>query len=142
MKQGTPDRPIWIESYLEEAQGLKEQDTYYTISGKEYKANYKHIQVIPSMCVQTVKKDKNGDADRAKSRIVALGNLEERVWNKSDQIAPMLRDESSRVMTSMAIQAGQQEKQGDCKNVFCQSYLPKDETIILHPSPSKGMSSK
>jgi hypothetical protein len=133
LRTDSPDRRIWLESYLEEAEGLKEQDTYYTISNKQYKDNYKHIQVIPSMCVQTVKNDEDGAADRAKSRIVALGNFEERIWNKSDKFAPVLRDESSRVMTSMAVQAGRREKQGDCKNAFCQSYLPKDETIILRP---------
>jgi hypothetical protein len=85
------------------------------------------------MCVQTIKKDKNGDADRAKSRIVALENQEERIWQKSDKFAPVLRDESSRLMTSMAVQSGRREKQGDCKNAFCQSYLPKDETIIIRP---------
>jgi hypothetical protein len=36
-------------------------------------------------------------------------------------------------MTSIAVDAGRREKQGDCKNAFCQSYLPKDETIIIRP---------
>jgi hypothetical protein len=36
-------------------------------------------------------------------------------------------------MTSMAVQSGRREKQGDCKNAFCQSYLPNDETIIISP---------
>jgi hypothetical protein len=36
-------------------------------------------------------------------------------------------------MTSMAVQAGRREKQGDCKNAFCQPYVPKDETIIIRP---------
>jgi hypothetical protein len=131
LRPDNPDRKIWVDSYLEEAGGLKEQNTYYTISSKEYREKHQHIQVIPSMCVQTVKKDKNGAPDRAKSRIVALGNFEERVWEKSDKFAPVLRDESSRAMTSMAVQSGRREKQGDCKNAFCQSYLPEDETIIL-----------
>jgi hypothetical protein len=133
MRKDNPDRRIWIESYLEEAEGLKEQKTYSVLSSKEYSAKFGHVQVIPSMCVQTVKPDENGDPVRAKSRIVALGNHEERVWSKSEKFAPVLRGESSRVMTSMAVQAGRREKQGDCKNAFCQSYLPKDETIIIRP---------
>lgn len=133
MRKDYPDRKIWMESYIEEANGLKEMDTYVTLSSKEYADDYSHVQVIPSMAVQTVKPDENGDPDRAKSRIVALGNHEERIWTKSDKFAPVLRDESSRVMTSMAVQAGRREKQGDCKNAFCQSYLPKDETIIIRP---------
>jgi hypothetical protein len=85
------------------------------------------------MCVQTIKKDEVGAPDRAKSRIVALGNLEDRIWQKSEKHAPVLRDESARLMTTMAVDMGRREKQGDCKNAFCQSYLPKDETIIVRP---------
>jgi hypothetical protein len=36
-------------------------------------------------------------------------------------------------MTSMAVRMGRREKQGDCKNAFVQSYLPKDETITIQP---------
>jgi hypothetical protein len=133
MRKEYPDRSIWVESYYEEANGLKEMDTYVIITAKEYTTKYPEIQIISSMCVQTVKPDKNGDPDRAKTRIVALGNQEDRVWEKSEKFAPVLRDESSRVMTSMAIQAGRREKQGDCENAFCQSCLPKGETIILRP---------
>jgi hypothetical protein len=31
----------------------------------------------------------------------------------------------------MAVGLGRREKQGDCKNAFVQSYLPKDETIVV-----------
>jgi hypothetical protein len=132
MRKENPDRSIWIESYLEEAGGLKEQNTYSVLSGK-YSADYSDVQIIPSMCVQTVKPDKNGDPVRAKSRIVALGNHEERLWSKSKKFAPVLRGESSRLIMTMAVQSGRREKQGDCKNAFCQSYLPKDEKIIIRP---------
>jgi hypothetical protein len=44
-----------------------------------------------------------------------------------------LRDESSRATTTTAVEMGRREKQGDCKNAFVQSYLPKDETIICRP---------
>jgi hypothetical protein len=36
-------------------------------------------------------------------------------------------------MTSMAVERGRREKQGDCKNAFVQSYLPKNEKIIVRP---------
>jgi hypothetical protein len=54
------------------------------------------------MNVQTIKKDERGNPDRAKSRIVALGNYEDRIWEKSEKYAPVLRDENSRAMTTMA----------------------------------------
>jgi hypothetical protein len=118
---------------MEEAMGLKEQDTYVVISSKDYEKNHSHIQVIPTMNVQTIKKDEVEDPYRAKSRMVALGNFQDRVWEKSEKYAPVLRDKSSRAMTSMAVEMGIREKQGDCKNAFVQSYLPKDETIICRP---------
>jgi hypothetical protein len=95
IKPGSPDQQIWIDSYHEEANGLKEQDTYITISAKEYASTYKNIQVLPSMAVQTIKKDEDGSPDPAKTRIVALGNHEDQVWTKSDKFAPVLRDKSS-----------------------------------------------
>jgi hypothetical protein len=103
------------------------------ITADEYRAKYSNYQILPTMCVQTVKTDEEGLPVRAKSRIVALGNHEDRIWEKSEKFAPVLRDESARLMTSMAIQMGRKEKQGDCKNAFCQSYLPKGETILLRP---------
>ncbi len=47
-------------------------------------------KAIPTMCVLTIKKDEQLLPLQAKSRIVALGNLEERFWSKSDPFAPVL----------------------------------------------------
>jgi hypothetical protein len=124
MEHGHEDRSIWLESYLEEAGGLKEQDTYVTLSAKEYAEKYSDIQIILAMSVQTIKQDENRNPVRAKTRIVAIGNYEETIWTKSEKYAPVLRDQSSRLMTSMAVERGRREKQGDCKNAFVQSYLP------------------
>lgn len=106
---------------------------YYTITAKQYLEQHQHIHVVPSMSIQTIKMDKDGFPDRAKTCIVALGNHEELQWQKSNKFAPVLRDKSSRDMTSVAVQLGQHEKQGDFKNTSCQLYLPKDEMIITRP---------
>ena len=79
-----PSRLHWTE----------DNDTYKVISVKEYKEKYSSVQVIPSMVVQVVKPDEDGNPDGAKSRIVALGNHEETEWTKADTFAPVLRDES------------------------------------------------
>jgi hypothetical protein len=71
IEMGYPDRRLWMESYVEEAMGLPEQDTYVIISAKEYEQCYSNIQIIPTMNVQTLKKDEVGALDRVKSRIVA-----------------------------------------------------------------------
>jgi hypothetical protein len=133
MSKNCPDRKIWIESYLDEVEGLKEQDTYIVINEKEHHTNYPEVQVIPSMSVQTVKQDDRGDPVRAKTRVVALGNFEDIVWEKSNKYTLVLRDESSQLMTSMAVENGRREKQGDYKNAFVQSYLPDNEKIIVRP---------
>ena len=84
------------------------------------------------MCVLTIKKDKNLLPLRAKSRIVALGNLEERTGSKSNRFAPVLRQDSLRFLTSLAVEK-QRPLQGDCKNAFCHGVLPPNETTIVHP---------
>lgn len=90
MQPDNPDISIWRDSYREKAEGLKEQNTYITISAKEYHEKYSSVYIIPSTCIQTVKNDETGAPVRAKSRIVALGNHEERVWEKSEKFAPVL----------------------------------------------------
>jgi hypothetical protein len=90
MEQGCSDRRLWMQSYLEEIGGLHENNTYVIISAKEYAEKYSDVQILPSMNVQTVKKDSDGAPVRVKSRIVALGNFEETIWDKSERFAPVL----------------------------------------------------
>ena len=85
------------------------------------------------MCVLTIKKDEQLLPLRAKSRIVALGNLEERFWSKSDCFAPVLRQDSLRFLTSLAVEKRRALRQGDCKNAFCHGILPPEETTIVRP---------
>ena len=85
------------------------------------------------MCVLTIKKDENLLPLCAKSRIVVLGNHEDRVWTKSDRFAPVLRVDSLRFILSLAAQQRQGLKQGDCKNAFCQGVLSPEEITIVRP---------
>ena len=77
------DRSTWWDSYLEEKQGLRECNTYEEITLQEYRRLCRLPKAvpkaIPTMCVLTIKRDENMVPDRAKSRIVVLGNLEGRV---------------------------------------------------------------
>jgi hypothetical protein len=90
-------------------------------------------RAIPSMCVLTIKKDENLLPLRAKSRIVVLGNHEDRAWSKSDKFAPVLRSDSLRYLVSLAVEKRRTLKQGDCKNAFCNGDLPPDEVTIIRP---------
>jgi hypothetical protein len=54
------DRLVWLESYVEEYTALREHGTFDILTEAEYRAKYSHISIIPTMNVQTVKKDEDG----------------------------------------------------------------------------------
>jgi hypothetical protein len=132
-----PDHLIWTASYDEEYEGLDEQNTFEIIDERQYKQilskHGKAAEAIPSMAIFTVKPDEDGNPVRAKSRIVVLGNLEHRVWEKSDKYAPVLSGIGARVLASVAVSRGRMLKQGDCKNAFCHPTLPEDKITIVRP---------
>jgi hypothetical protein len=85
------------------------------------------------MCVLVVKHDKDGKPDRAKYRIVVLGNFEDRIYSKSARYAPVLKYSSLRLLVSKAVGHKRILQQGDCKNAFCQATLPEDEWMAVRP---------
>jgi hypothetical protein len=81
-----PDRHIWLQSYDEEKGGLERLDVFERINKKTYlslKRSGRIGKALPSMCVLVIKPDKDGNPVRAKSRIVVLGNFEDRYYTKS-----------------------------------------------------------
>ena len=85
------------------------------------------------MCVLVVKSDKDGHPDRSKSRIVVLGNHEDKLWDKSQRYAPVLQYSSLRLLVSKTIGDRRVLQQGDCKNAFCNATLPEDERLAVRP---------
>ena len=85
------------------------------------------------MCVLTIKKDENLLPLCAKSCIIVLGNHEDQIWTKSKNFAPVLRPDSLRFLTSLAVNHQRTLKQGDVKNAFCNSDLPPDKVTIVRP---------
>ena len=131
-----PDRHVWSDSYHEEKNGLVDHDVYRSISKKEYLALVRSGKVpkaIPSMCVLVVKQDRDGKPHRAKSRIVVLGNFEDRIYDKSQRYAPVLKYDSLRLLTANAVRHRRILQQGDCKNAFCNAILPDDEATVVRP---------
>jgi hypothetical protein len=131
-----PDRRVWLDSYNEEKGGLESLDVFERINKKTYLALKRSGRVgsaLPSMCVLVVKPDKDGKPHRAKSRIVVLGNHEDRYWSKSQRYAPVLKYVSLRMLASKAAECKRILQQGDCKNAFCQAYLPDDECTVVRP---------
>ena len=135
LADANPDREIWLQSFYEEKDSIESMNTYQKRTLGEYRALREKgaPRAIPTMCVLTVKKDESLMPVRAKSRIVVLGNQEDRDWSKSDRYAPVLRTSSLCFLVSMAVEAKRMLKQGDCKNAFCQGVLPDDEVTIVRP---------
>eukprot|EP00804_Cyclotella_cryptica_P026709 CCRYP_007942-RA/>CCRYP_007942-RA protein AED:0.35 eAED:0.34 QI:0/0/0/0.66/0.5/0.33/3/0/1904 len=101
-----PDRDIWLRSYNEEKGGLESMQVFERINKKQYlllKCSGRIGKALPSMCVLVVKTDKNGKPNRAKSRIVVLGNFEDRIYDKSQKYSPVLKYTSLRLLTSKAV---------------------------------------
>ena len=72
----------------------------------------------------------DGNPDRAKSRIIALGNLEQRIWSWEDKYTPVLSSTAAQLLVSMTVDNGRQLKQADCKNTICNEILPNDEVVL------------
>eukprot|EP00956_Cyclotella_meneghiniana_P005594 scaffold7180_cov50-Cyclotella_meneghiniana.AAC.3 len=131
-----PDRHVWLESYKEEKGGLEQLEVFERISKKQYlhlKRTGRIGKALPSMCVLVIKPDKNGNPVRAKSRIVVLGNFEDRYYTKSQRYAPVLKYSSLRLLCSKAVGDKCILQQGDCKNAFCHARLPDDELTVVRP---------
>jgi hypothetical protein len=85
------------------------------------------------MCVLVVKSDKDGNPDRSKSRIIVLGNHEDKLWNKSQRYAPVLQYSSLRLLVLKAVGDCRVLQQGNCKNEFCNATLPENERLAVCP---------
>lgn len=136
LHSSNPDRHVWLDSYKEEKGGLEQLDVFERISKKQYlhlKRTGRIGKALPSMCVLVVKPDKDGNPIRAKSRIVVLGNFEDRYYTKSQRYAPVLKYSSLRLLCSKAVGDKRILQQGDCKNAFCHARLPDDELTVVRP---------
>jgi hypothetical protein len=132
-----PDRDVWLKSYSEEKGGLIDLNVYDRINKKTYlqlRRSGKIGKALPSMCVLVIKPDKDRKPHRAKSRIVVLGNHEDRYYTKSQRYASVLKYTSVRLLCSKAVEAKRVlQQQGDCKNAFCHAKLPPHELTVVMP---------
>ncbi len=61
LTESHPNREVWLQSYYEEKNGIESLGTFKGITLGEYQALRKKgaPKAIPTMCVLTIKKDKN-----------------------------------------------------------------------------------
>ena len=137
LANNNPNNKIWNASYDGEYNGLDNLDVFTEITTEQYKeylVKYgEKAAFIPTINLFSIKPDMDESPNRAKSRIVALGNLERRIWSREDKYAPVLSSTATRLLTSMAVDDGCRLKQADCKNAFCNGILPEDEICIVKP---------
>jgi len=81
-------------------------NVFERINKKQYLAlrrSGKIPKALPSMCALVVKSDKDEKSNRAKSRIVVLGNFEDRLYEKSQRYAPVLTYSLFRLLTLICV---------------------------------------
>ena len=86
------------------------------------------------MCVLVVKNDKYGKPLFAKSRILVLGDFKDRLYQKYQCYAPVLKYSSLRLLTAKAVGDKRILQQGDFKNASCNITLPDVEVTVIGPS--------
>ena len=73
-----PDRNIWDKSYSEEYDGMVTLNVFTEITTKQYRkyvVKYgQKARFIPTMNLFSIKPDMDGNPNRAKSWVIALGN--------------------------------------------------------------------
>ena len=121
-----PNNKIWNLASNKEYEELQGPEVFTEIKTAKYlEYVWKHgniAQAIPTMNLFTFKLDMKGDPTRAKSRIVALGNLEKQIWSQEVQYVPVLSATTARLITSLAVKDSRQLKQGNCKACFVMEY--------------------
>ena len=85
------------------------------------------------MCVLVVKNDKDDKPLRAKYCLVLLGNFEDRLYQKSQLYAPVLKYSYLRLLTSKTVGDKCIRHQGDYNNAFCNATLLDDEVTVIRP---------
>jgi hypothetical protein len=78
------DHQVWLDSHREEHDGLVGMETMDVLSSSQHKNLKNAPKAVPTMCVLMVKTNENNRPVCAKSRIVVLGNLEDREWTRPE----------------------------------------------------------
>ena len=138
------DKLLWDEAYKEEYEGLQRLGTWKAVTEDEYQQLKTVIKTkfLPTMAISTIKYDGEGNPNRCKYRIVALGNLDPHNWSKQDCFAPVLSQLEHRTLLSLATRLKCIPKTGDVSQAFCQGVLPEDEEYYIKPPPGCPLTKK
>ena len=95
------DKLLWDESYKEEYKGLQKLGTWRAVIDDKYDQlkNIIKAKFLPTMAILTIRY--NGEGNRCKYQIVALGNLDTHNWSNQDCFAPVLLQLEHRTLLSL-----------------------------------------
>ena len=89
---------------------MNDLDTFTENSEVEYQRLLNTYSDEPSAILTinifTIKKVKENNPIRAKSRIMVLGNHEKIIWTRKDRYTPVLSASFARLLTSMVVEEG------------------------------------
>jgi hypothetical protein len=87
------------------------------------------------MCILIIKVYEGNRPIQAKPWMVILRNLDNQAWTKAECFAPVIPQDSLRLLLSISVQMRCIAKQGDCKNTFCQPSLLDGKAAMMTLPP-------
>ena len=125
---------MWLDSYNRENQGIIDRDVYDNISKTQYlalKQSGSITKATPSNWVLVINNYKDIKTLHAKSCIVALAKSEDRLYQKYQRYAPVLKYISLSLLTEREVEDKRIIQQGYWKNAFCNAQLPVDKVTMI-----------
>lgn len=110
-----PDSSLWKQATLEEGQAIEESGTFEYLPMNQVPPG---ATVLNSKFIYKTKLDSNGNVERYKGRLVAMGFRQREGIDYDLIFAPVAHHETIRVMLAVAAQQGMHIHQMDVKNAF------------------------
>lgn len=108
---------LWKKAMEEEITSMKKLDVWDLVKRPE------NAKVIGSKWVLKYKYDENGQIERAKARLVALGNTQKYGWNYQETFSPVVHATAFRTFIALAKEEGMTIHQMDVKTAFLNGKL-------------------
>lgn len=116
----------WFDAIKEELKSINNEKVFTIMKRKQVP---KTALLVRARWVFNVKKEING-SDRFKARLVAKGFTQERGENYVEKFAPVVKDDTMRVMLAIAVIKKWYIKQLDAKNAFLNGVIDYDTYMV------------
>jgi hypothetical protein len=126
----SPDFEHWKEAIQVEAEGLKKQRTF-----SEELVPPPGAEIVSSKLVFDRKKDRDGNIDRYKARLVARGFTQEYGISYRETFAPTIRLSALKTIIALAAKHGWKLHNMDVVAAFLAESLPENEVVYIQFPP-------